>query len=94
MDGSSVSSRIAYPPGARLPSVGPERPGPPERVGLGRQLLRQDLDGDVAIEARVVGLIDLPHTALPEEGGHVIVPETVTDVQRHSCESEPDSATS
>ena len=39
---------------------------PSERVGLGRQPLRQDLDGNVAIEAQVMGLVDDAHAALTE----------------------------
>ena len=35
----------------------------PETIGIGRELLGQDLDGDVAIELRVAGAIDLAHPA-------------------------------
>ncbi len=41
-----------------------------------RQLFwEKDLQGDLVVELRVGGLPDLPHAPLPEEGGHVVVPE-------------------
>ena len=37
-----------------------------------RELFRRDLDGDVAVEARVVGAIHLAHAALPDERGDLV----------------------
>ena len=59
----------------------PLEPGEPIRVsgkGVG-----QDLQGDIAVELRVVGLSDLSHAPLSEEGGHVVVPEAGADVDSH-----------
>ena len=42
------------------------------RVRVSRQLARQQLDGDLTIEPRVAGAIDLAHASGPE-GGHNLV---------------------
>ena len=34
-------------------------------------------------ELGVSRAVDLPHPSFPDEGGHVVVPEAVTDVQGH-----------
>jgi len=36
-------------------------------IGIGEPHLRQDLDGDVAIERRIAGAIDLAHAAGAEQ---------------------------
>ena len=41
------------------------------------------LQRDIAVELGVGGLPDLPHAAFADEGGHVVVPEAVTDGQWH-----------
>ena len=41
--------------------------------------VRQDLQRDIAPELRVGRLIDLAHSPLADEGGHVIVPEAGAD---------------
>ena len=38
--------------------------------------VREDLQRDLAAQLRVGGAIHLPHAALADEGGHVIVAET------------------
>ncbi len=46
------------------------------------------------LEGRVRAAVDLAHAALADEGGHVVVPEAVTDVQTsytRSCSGTPSS---
>ena len=61
VEGLDVGGRLALEPGPRL---------------LGdRQVRRQDLDGDLAIEARVAGAVDLAHApgaCLAEAGNRVL----------------------
>ena len=56
----------------------PLEPGQPLRIAGER--LGQDLQGDIAVELRVSGAIDLPYPTFPDESRHVVVPEPVTDV--------------
>ncbi len=58
----------------------PLEPGEPIRVR--REGVRQDLQGDLPVELGVGGLPDLAHSALTEEGGHVVVADA-----RPRCES-------
>ena len=50
---------------------------------IGGERLGQDLQGDLAVELRVGGLIDLAHTPLADEGGHVVMAEAGADLKRH-----------
>ena len=45
--------------------------------------VREDFQGHIAAELRVLGAVDLPHAALADQGGHFIGPEAVTDVEGH-----------
>ena len=42
------------------------------RVRVSRRLGRQQLDGDLTIEPRVVGAIDLAHASRPEGGQNLV----------------------
>ena len=63
-----------------------------ETIRVRREAVRQDLQGDLAVELRVGRLPDLAHAAFPEKGGDVVAsyaleshwirPETVP--QRYS----------
>ncbi len=53
---------------------------PREAIRISGEGFRQNLQGDLAVELRIGGLIDLPHAAFADEDGHVVVPEAVTDV--------------
>jgi hypothetical protein len=54
-----------------------------ERVGVGGQLRGEDLDGDVAVELRVAGAVDLAHPAGAERREDFVGPETGPGSQRH-----------
>ena len=41
---------------------------PGETIGVGREEVRQDLDGDVALQLRVARLVDLAHPARSDGG--------------------------
>jgi hypothetical protein len=56
----------------------------PDEVLVAGPLARQDLDGDQAIEATLVGQIDDRHTALPEEGVDSILAEGRSWLERHA----------
>ena len=56
---------------------------PCEPIRVSSEGVREDLQGHLAAELRVGGLIDLPHPPLADEGGHVVVSEAVTDGQSH-----------
>ena len=47
-----------------------------EPIRIGRKRRRENLDGDVAAEAFVLGAIHLAHAAFPERGEHFIATET------------------
>ena len=55
---------------------------PLANLRIGGQRLRQDLDGDDAIEPGVAGLVDLAHTAGPEGGENLVRAEAVAGLQR------------
>ena len=57
---------------------------PGEAIRVRREGVGQDLQRDLAVELGVGGLPDLAHAALTEEGRDVVVPELVTDAQRHA----------
>jgi hypothetical protein len=56
------------------------------RVDLGvlTQVLRQDLDGDIATEARVARPVDFAHAAGPERRENFVGPETGTGSEVHN----------
>ena len=59
----------------------PREPG--EAVGVRREGVGEDLQGDLAVELRVGGLPDLAHAALPDEGGDVVVAEANASTEGH-----------
>ena len=56
---------------------------PSEPVRISGKRLGQDLQRHPPIELGIGGLVNLAHTAFPDEGGHVVVAEPRADVQRH-----------
>ena len=54
-----------------------------EPVRIGRKRRRENLDGDVAAEAFVLGAIHLAHAAFPERGEHFIATETSACRKHH-----------
>ena len=52
---------------------------PGEAIRIGGEGFGEDLQGDLALELGVGGLIHLPHAALADEGGDVVVPESGAD---------------
>ena len=54
-------------------------PGQAFRI-IGEQI-RQDFEGYVPTELRIVGAVDPTHAALADEGGHVVVGDAGADVQ-------------
>jgi hypothetical protein len=52
-------------------------------IGIGCQIGRQDLDGDVAVQPRVARAIDLAHAAGTERGEDFVRAETRPDGQGH-----------
>ena len=57
------------------------RSKPRASVRVGADVGRQDLDGDRAIEARVAGLVDLPHAACADGGWISYGPRRVPDAR-------------
>jgi hypothetical protein len=57
-----------------------------EPIGIGGECLRQDLEGDVAVEARVAGFIDLAHAPFAKLGDHFEGPEACSWRERHEWE--------
>ena len=57
---------------------------PLTRQRVGRDVRGQDLDGDVAIQPRVGGLVDLAHPAGPERADHLVGSETRSRGQHHA----------
>lgn len=53
------------------------------QFGIGRDVLRQNFDRDSAVEAGIVGLIDLAHAAGPQGGLDLIRAEAGTGGQSH-----------
>ena len=64
-----------------------DRPGflfeAPDAIGIGRERREQDLDGDVAIESRVAGPVDLSHSASTDGREDLVGAEAGTGTQRH-----------
>jgi hypothetical protein len=53
-------------------------------VGIAREERRKDLHGDIALQARVAGLVDLAHPACPDGRGDLIGAEAQSRRQRHA----------
>jgi hypothetical protein len=58
-----------------------------ESLGTRRHLRRQHLEGDVAVELRVGGTVDLAHPARADRGGDPVVREGPSDQDPRSCGS-------
>ena len=56
---------------------------PREPFGIVRRTVRQDLDGDVAIELRVAGAVDLAHAARADRRDDFVRAKPRSDGQRH-----------
>ena len=54
-----------------------------QAIRIGSERLWKHLQRDLAVELRVSGLVDLPHPALADEGGDVIVAESGADFNSH-----------
>ena len=63
-------------------SRGPRRLGFLQEPLLGRlvagQVRREELDGDLALQARVLGRVDDPHAAVAQVGGDAVWAELIT----------------
>ncbi len=59
----------------------PREPGEP--LWVSREGVGEDLQRDLPVELRVGGLPDLPHPALAQEGGDVVVAEAGAGGQGH-----------
>ena len=57
---------------------------PREPIRIDSKRLGQDLQGDLTVQLRISGLIDLSDTPLANEGGHVVMPESGANCQGHS----------
>jgi hypothetical protein len=55
----------------------------PEAVGIGGQLRRQHLDGNLAVEPGVACPVDLTHPPGAERGEDLVGPEAYTGRERH-----------
>ena len=56
---------------------------PAKALGIGGNRRVQDLDGDIAVEPRIAGAVDLAHPAGADEPDDLVRTETVTRLQRH-----------
>ena len=52
-------------------------------IGVRGDMLRQDLDGDGAVESGVSGFVHFSHTASPDGGDDLIRPEVPSGFKRH-----------
>ena len=52
---------------------------PRQPIRISGERLGQDLQRHLAVQLGVGGLIDLPHAALADEGGHVVVGDAGAD---------------
>ena len=57
------------------------------RLGVGGQVVRQHLDGDLAIEPRVPRPVDLTHAARPQGGDDLVGSQASSGVQGHDLQS-------
>ena len=55
---------------------------PGEPVGVGGEVVGEDLDGDVALQLGVTGAVDLPHTPRAERFQDLVMTEGCTDHER------------
>ena len=58
-----------------------------QAIGVGGEGGRQDLDRDVAAEARVLGAVDLPHAARADGGEDLVGAEAGTGGEGHRTPS-------
>jgi hypothetical protein len=58
---------------------------PRAELRVTRQVIREDLDGDRAVEARIPGSINFPHSAGTDGGLNFVGPETGAWTKRHRC---------
>jgi hypothetical protein len=56
-----------------------------QAFGLGSELGRQDLEGDIALETGIVGAVDLPHPPGPEGREDLVGAEACSGRQRHAA---------
>ena len=54
-----------------------------DTLGIVRKYIRQDFDGNVTVELRIVRAIDLAHTALAEKGRDFERAKSCTYIYRH-----------
>jgi hypothetical protein len=54
-----------------------------EPLGVPREEIREDLEGDIALQLRVAGAIDLAHPARPDGASDLEGPETCPGCKRH-----------
>ncbi len=60
----------------------------PQALGIGGQQRRQNLDGDVAANARIASPIHLAHSALADGAGDLYGPMRVPVVRASRCASQ------
>ena len=58
-------------------------PKPGEPIRIVSKGLRQDLQRDLPVQLGVGCAIDLAHAALSDEGGHLVVRDASSDLERH-----------
>ena len=54
---------------------------PCEVLRIRRERFGQDLQGDLAVQLRIGGLVNLSHAPLSDEGGHVVMAESGADLE-------------
>ena len=54
------------------------------RTRVGRRVGWQQLDGDLTIEPRVVGAIDIAHASRPDGGQHLVRPQACSGRKRQA----------
>ncbi len=52
-------------------------------IGIGGEILRQDLDRHLPPEPGIASAIDLAHAALADDGEHFVWAETIAGTERH-----------
>jgi hypothetical protein len=57
---------------------------PRQPLGISGEQLRQDFDGDIAIELRVAGAVDLAHAAGPDGSEDLVRAESSAGQEGHS----------
>ena len=56
---------------------------PGQAIRIGGESFRQDLQGDIAVELRVVRPLHFAHAAFANLGGDLVVAESGADCERH-----------